>query len=118
MLEYAIDNRRIMERAYAALAAGDLRGFVKPLAPKLVNSALEEVLHPFAVDVDDLRIDPREVTVAPDRVIVTGRYWATRRGDRVGLAAAFRHEWHMTYGVAWRLVQESWGLTESRASEG
>jgi len=114
MFEYAIDNRRIMERAYAALAAGDLHGFAEPLAPSLVESAFGQILHPFGVDVGDLRIDPRELTVAPGRVVVTGLYRATTGPDGAELTAAFRHEWHVTSGVAWRLVHDSWGLRERR----
>jgi hypothetical protein len=105
MYEYAIDNRCIMRRAYAGLVAGDLSSFVKPIAPGVVRGVLDQVLHPFAVDVVDLRVDPLDFTSAPGRVRVAGLVTATRRDDRAGVAASFCHEWRVSYGVAWRFEQ-------------
>jgi hypothetical protein len=104
MYEYAIDNRRIMQRAYAWLAAGDVRGFLKPIAPGIVGRVLATVLHPFPFEVLYLRVVATEFTVTSGRVIVSGLYMAARRADRAGVCAPFRHEWNLTYGVAWRFV--------------
>ncbi|HTU86027.1 MAG TPA: hypothetical protein VMF57_10665 [Solirubrobacteraceae bacterium] len=105
MHEYAIDNRRIMRQAYVGLGAGDLSAFVKPLAPGIVHRVLQEILHPFPGEWVELRIDPEEFSVTPGRVIVSGRCAATRPADQADLRASFRHEWHLTYGVAWRFSQ-------------
>lgn len=108
MNEYAIDNRRVVERAYAALAAGDIDAFAKPIAPGIAGKVLRKVLHPFTEEARDLRIEAREFTLTPGRVVVAGRCTATRRADGADLTASFRHEWRVTYGVAWQFAQSVW----------
>src|ERR1700727_784558 len=105
MCEYTIDHRRILQRAYEGLAAGDLDVFVKPLAPGIVKPVLAKLLQPFTTEVLDLRIDATQFTLARGRVQVEGVYSALTRADGSRVTAPFRHEWDVMYGVAWRLRQ-------------
>jgi hypothetical protein len=67
MYEYSLDCGRMMRRAYDALAAGDLDGFTRRLAPEIqfhdaraptavarcrgVSAVVREILQPFRVEV-------------------------------------------------------------------
>jgi len=120
MYEYSLDCGRVMRRAYEALAAGDLDGFTKRLAPDIqycdarapltaarlraISAVLREILQPFKVKVSDLVIEPQDFIVSRGRVPVTGRYTAISLDDEEHLHESFTHVWELLYGVPWRLT--------------
>jgi len=99
---YAYDPVRTMARAYEALAAGDIDGFVRPLAPAIVTPVLTQILGSVPADATALRLTAATFQFANGRLRVNGYCQAIRRTDGTHLRAPFCHEWQLMYGVAWR----------------
>jgi hypothetical protein len=105
MYEYSHSYVKAMTRAYQGLAARNLDEFTKPLARGVVPSVLQELCRAFAIEVSDLSVIATDFSLNRSRLRVTGHLEATVRGEVVRLRAAFRHDWELAYGVAWRLTQ-------------
>lgn len=105
MYEYSYNYVKVMTRAYRALAARNLDEFTKPLAQGIVPAVLHELSSAIAIEVSDLSVVATDFSLEPGRLRVTGHLQATVRGEALRLRAAFRHDWELAYGVAWRLTQ-------------
>lgn len=102
---YEHDPMRAMRGAYAALSAGDVDGFVRPLAGVIVDPVLRELCGSIDREVVDLRVIATGFARSRGQIVVTGRCEATDRATGQPLTAAFEHRWDVMYGVVWRFEQ-------------
>ncbi len=110
-----------VRRAYEALGAGDLAGFLAVLDPQVEwhemtglpyggvyrgpDAVAAAVLAPIGRDVEALRVTPREFLKAGNRVVVLGDYTGQGRETGTRFVAPFAHVWTLRDRFAARFEQ-------------
>jgi len=113
----------LVQRLYAAFAAGDIPAFFERLDPRIVWNEAEGfpyadrnpyvgpeaivagVFQRVLADFDDFRVDVGEIVGGPEVVIMLGRYRGRSRATGRALDVQCAHTWWIRGGKAVRFQQ-------------
>jgi ketosteroid isomerase-like protein len=109
-----VDNRAIVETAYANFAAGDVEAFLSILDPNVTwtdaegypyagtyvgpDALLEGLIARIGAEWDDYTAVPTTYIAAGDRVVALGDYSGTYKATGRSVEAPFAHVWHFEDG--------------------
>ena len=109
-----VDNRVIVETAYAHFAAGDIEAFLALLDPNVTwvdaegypyagthvgpDGVVEGVIARIGAEWDDYAVVPNTYVADGDRVVALGTYRGTYKATGRSVEVAFAHVWQFADG--------------------
>ena len=111
-------NLELVRSIYAALAAGDIPGFIARMSPGVVwneaenfpyadrnpyrgpEAILSGIFGRFGGEWDGFAAEPKEFLDAGDTIVVLGRYRGRHKASGKALDAQFAHVWRVDEGKA------------------